>query len=351
MRARTIQTALKLKSVVVDWVFLTSPTAIRYISGFNGSEGALLISKDKQYLLVDGRYTSQARQQAPEFEVVECENGILSQLEEFEIRSLGYEAKYMSVKKFDMINELLPEVILVDITYLVEDMRECKTEEEVDKLKKAAKIANQTFSHIRRYIRPGMSERQVALEIEYDMRRQGATATSFDTIVASGQRTAMPHAKPTEKIIEIGDFVMMDFGCVADGYCSDTTRMVIMGQPTDKQQKIYDIVLEAQLMALANIKEGITAREADAFARGSIKNAGYGDKFTHSLGHGVGMDVHEKPSVSPKNENPLKAGMIISVEPGIYLPGEFGVRIEDVVRVTESGLENLTTIDKSLIVI
>jgi Xaa-Pro aminopeptidase len=224
-----------------------------------------------------------------------------------------------------------------------------KTEKELEKMAKAADIADQAFHHIIGYIRPGVTERAVALELEIYMKKLGASALSFETIAASGVRSSMPHGIATDKIIEDGDFLTLDFGCVYDGYCSDMTRTVVVGKATQKQKKIYGVVLEAQIAALNAIREGINGIDVDKIARDVISSRGYGEYFGHGLGHGVGLEVHEEPRLSPTGTKKLLENMVVTDEPGIYIPGFGGVRIEDLIVVKKDGCEVLSKSPKQLI--
>ena len=234
---------------------------------------------------------------------------------------------------------------------MISDLRMVKSEEEKEKIIKAQRIAEKAFEHILSFIKPGVSEKDISLELDFFMLRNGAEALSFETIAVSGKNSSMPHGVPGEKKIEKGDFITMDFGAVVDGYHSDMTRTVAVGSVSEKQRSIYNIVLRAKNACLAGLKEGITGKEADAIARDIIAAEGYGKYFGHGTGHGVGVEIHEKPSLSPRNEKPLKRGEIVTVEPGIYLPGEFGVRIEDMAFITSDGCENLTKAPETLIIL
>ena len=332
-----------------EWILISSPAAVRYLSGFTGSAALLLISQDEQYLITDGRYTLQAEKQAAGYIVVRKDEGLYEALSDYDINYLVYEARFVSAWQYQKIRKLLPDATLKDLGEAVDDMRMVKDLEELDKIRGAMRIADSAFNHILSVIQPGISEREVALELENFMRRKGASRVSFSTIVAAGDRSALPHAEPTEALVTQGDILLMDYGCVYNGYCSDITRTVIVGQPSDKQCEVYSVVLAAQEAALGMICEGIEAREIDAVARDVIEKAGYGACFSHALGHGVGIEVHEKPRVSAKGREVLREGMVITVEPGIYIPNFGGIRIEDMGCVTKDGFENFTKSPKQLI--
>jgi Xaa-Pro aminopeptidase len=236
----------------------------------------------------------------------------------------------------------------VPVNSIVEDLRMYKDEHEIQIMQEAADLADLTFSHMLTYLRPGLTEREVALEIEFFIRKNGGTSTSFNSIIASGERSALPHGVASDRVIGNNEFVKMDFGAYYKGYCSDITRTVAMGTVSAKHKEIYDIVLEAQLATLAGLKPGITGKQGDALARDIIERYGYGDKFGHGTGHGLGMEVHEQPRLSKLSDTVLEPGMVVTVEPGIYLPGFGGVRIEDDVVITDSGIRILTKSTKEL---
>lgn len=348
---------LKLRKAMqesqLEAFLVTSPINRRYMTGFTGSAGYVLITLEQAYLLTDFRYMTQAPQQAAGYTVVEHAAKPMSTVKELldkeGIKSLGFEQDLVTFSTYGVYSEQLKPVSLVPVSGLVEKLRIYKDENEIAIMQRAADLADSTFSHILNVIKPGMTEREVDLEMEFFMRKNGATSSSFDTIVASGERSAMPHGVASNKVIETSDFVTFDFGALLDGYCSDLTRTIAIGNPADKLLEIYDIVLEAQLHTLEHIKPGMTGREADALARDIITKYGYGDQFGHSTGHGLGMEVHESPRLSKLSDDILEPGMVVTVEPGIYLPGIGGVRIEDDVVITESGIRLLTHSNKELL--
>lgn len=336
-------------------LFVTGEHNRRYLSGFTGSSGYLLITADKAFLLTDFRYMTQAPAQAKHFEVVEhqpkASATVKELLEQSAVKELGFEPHDLSYAAFKGYEAELAGIKLVPADSLVEELRMIKDEAELTVMREAAELADRTFEHVLTTLKPGVTELEVALEIEFYMRRHGASGVSFDTIVASGERSALPHGKASERVIGSGEFVTFDFGAYYKGYCSDITRTVVVGKPADKHRAIYDIVLEAQLNALEHIKPGMTGKEADALARDVIDRHGYGDYFGHSTGHGLGMEVHEAPRLSKLSDTVLRPGMTVTVEPGIYLPGFGGVRIEDDVVVTEHGVQRLTQSTKNFIII
>jgi len=349
MRVKAVRN--HLDGAKLDAVLITSADNRFYLSGFRGSAGALLISAEKNLILVDFRYTEQAKKQAPAFEVRQYKN-MMAELgdlcDSLNIRRLGFEADDVSYKQYRDYEEKLDGVELVPVERLVEDMRAVKDPDEIEAIRRAVAITDRAFEYIRGWMRPGMSELDVAMELEFFMRKQGAESMAFAPIVAAGERGALPHAAPGKKQLEPGDMVVMDFGALADGYCADMTRTVILGEPDPRQRAVYELVLGAQQLGVDAVCAGRSSREVDNAARQFIADAGYGDNFGHGLGHGVGVAVHELPSLSPNQETRLKPGMVVTVEPGVYIPGWGGVRIEDMVLVTETGCEILTGADKQL---
>jgi Xaa-Pro aminopeptidase len=267
------------------------------------------------------------------------------------VKRLGFENELMSYSAHGKYAEAFNPVELVPASGLVEDIRMIKDDAELAVMKEAADLVDRTFLHMLEIIKPGISELEGALELEYFMRKQGASAPSFDTIFASGERSALPHGAASSKIVQSGELLTMDFGALLKGYCSDITRTVMVGTPNDKQRDIYHIVLEAQMHTLEHLRPGMTGREADALARDIITGYGYGEQFGHSTGHGLGMEVHEAPGLSKLSDVILKPGMVVTVEPGIYIPGFGGVRIEDDVVITETGIRRLTESTKDFIIL
>ncbi len=335
-----------------DAVLLTSPHNMRYFSGFTGGEGAVVITKNRAVLFTDSRYIEQAESEAIGFEVSETNDWMKAACRLFERNSLkviAVEDDSITAAEFRRLSELAYGRDFVMAASKIRTMRMVKTEIELEKIRRAEEIGCRAFEHILDYIKPGIGERDIALEIEYFMKKQGASGLSFDTIAISGKRTSLPHGVPTDKKVEKGDFVTLDFGCVLDGYCSDMTRTVVVGKADEEQKKIYNIVKEAQKIGLDTIREGVRCADADKAARDYIAASGFGQYFRHSLGHGVGLLVHELPNLSPRSDFALEKNMVVSCEPGIYIPGFGGVRIEDLVAVTEDGCQNLTRVTKDLI--
>lgn len=348
------QLQTKLDHESIDGLLITNPYNLRYITNFTGSSGVAIVTKDKALFITDFRYTEQATKQSPEFTVIEFRSSIQDevrkQVEKLGIQSLGFEKNDLSFAVWDQYKQAI-KADFIPTAGIIEDLRMIKTADELAIIREAADIADLAFKHIIEFIAPGKTEIEVANELEFFMRKCGATSSSFDIIVASGVRSALPHGVATDKVIEKGDFVTLDYGALHKGYISDITRTVAVGEPSDQLKEIYQIVLDAQLKACEQLKPGMTGIEADALARDYIVEKGYGDYFGHSLGHGIGLEVHESPSVSFRSEVKLLPNMVVTIEPGIYLPGIGGVRIEDDVVVTESGNERLTHSTKELFIL
>lgn len=335
-----------------DGILLTSPYNMRYFSGFTGGEGAVLITKNNKFLFTDSRYIEQAEKETKDFVLGETNDWIKSVgeiVEQESLEKLAFEDDVISAGQYKRLGEATKNCELIFCSGEVNSLRMIKTPDELQKIRKAEELGCKAFEHILGFIKPDVREKDIALEIEYFLIKHGAEKTSFDTIAISGARTSLPHGVPTDKRIEKGDFVTLDFGCVLDGYCSDMTRTVVVGKATEEQKKIYNTVKIAQQMALDFIKSGIKGCEADKVARDYIADTGFGEYFRHSLGHGVGLLVHEQPNLSPRSEIVLLPHMVVSCEPGIYIPDFGGVRIEDLVCVTEDGCQNLSPVTKELI--
>lgn len=326
---------------------------MRYLSGFTGGEGYYYISKARQCLLTDSRYTIWAQTECGECNVVTIKDSYYDVLNQFMIEDEVYiaalEGNHISYSMFnEMMNELNCDEI-VSLGSQLTELRMIKDKDEINLIEHAESIGDNAFEYILGVLKPGMTEKECAMELELYMRNHGSDGLSFDVIAASGLNSAKPHAVPTDKKLENGDFLTMDFGCIYKGYCSDMTRTVVIGKADAKQREVYNIVLKAQQKAIDNIYAGMSGAQADALARDVIIEAGYGDKFGHGLGHSVGLFIHEEPRLSVREDKILVPGMVETVEPGIYIEGFGGVRIEDVVVIGMSDVRNLTKSPKQLI--
>ncbi|MFB9761890.1 Xaa-Pro dipeptidase [Ectobacillus funiculus] len=348
----------KLRSMLrqegIDGLLLTNSYNRTYMTRFTGTAGVVLLSAERALFITDFRYVEQAQKQAVGYEIVQHTGPITEEVakraKELGITKLGFEQDTLTYSEYRMYGDKT-EAELVPVSGLVEKLRLIKTDAEIKILKEAAQIADAAFTHILSFIRPGVSELAVSNELEFFMRKQGAAASSFDIIVASGHRSALPHGVASEKLIETGEFVTLDFGAYYKGYCSDITRTIAVGEPSQDLKDIYDVVLEAQLRGLDGIRAGVTGKEADALTRDYITEKGYGQYFGHSTGHGIGLEIHEGPGLSIRSDTVLEPGMAVTVEPGIYIAGLGGVRIEDDVIVTKEGNEILTHSPKELIIL
>jgi Xaa-Pro aminopeptidase len=344
-----------LREQELDAILISQPENRRYLSGFTGSAGWLIISAEQALLATDFRYFEQVGRQAPAFELAKIKTRFPDLLPELlsglGVGRLGFESQHMTVDQLYTLSQAAEGVEFVPLKDTVETLRAVKDEDEIDALRRSVALTDAAFAHLLEMIRPGMTEREVAWEIEATMRTHGATRVAFDLIVAAGPNGALPHARPGDQTIQPGDPVVVDIGCVVDGYCSDMTRTFCLGQPSARYLEVWEIVLQAQEAAAAAIRAGVSGVQADTAARDVIAGAGYGEYFGHSLGHGVGLAVHEGPRASQLSEDILEAGMSLTVEPGIYLPGEFGVRLEDLVIVGENGIEILTNTPKMPVVV
>ena len=344
-----------LEEYGLDAMLVTSEPGERYALGFHG-EGWLLVDRQGAHYSTDGRYieAAQSRVKGTQISLISPEKGHLPLARDYirarNLEKVGFESGYMSVDQYQRIRDALP-CQLVPAQKLLTGLRASKDEAELSAMRRAQEITDQAFREILNYIRPGMTEQQVAARLVYELLRRGGERVSFDPIVAAGANGSMPHAVPGETVIEAGMFVTMDFGCVWGGYCSDMTRTVAVGQPTEEMEKVYHTVLQAQKAGIAAARAGVTGSEIDAAARQVIAEAGYGEYFTHSFGHSLGLEIHEAPNASPSQQEVMPAGAVVSAEPGIYLPGRFGVRIEDVLVLREGGCEDLTRSPKDLIVL
>jgi Xaa-Pro aminopeptidase len=334
----------------LDGMLITQPENRRYLSGFTGSAGVLIVTSERQAIATDFRYYEQVRAQCPNWELIQVGydfvGRMLDVLRDLALggRSVAFEAGHVSVDQLHSWERALKgHVRLTGATYMVENMRMSKDKVELQAIRRAVALADEALAHVYEWMQPGMTERQVAWELESTMRMRDATGVSFEVIVASGPNGALPHLRPGDRVIQRGEPVIMDLGCMIDGYCSDVTRTVCLGEPKGEEYlEIWNLVLRAQERAEAGVKAGITGVDGDKLARDVIAESGYGDYFGHGLGHGVGLAIHEEPRLSSMYSGQIPAGAVVTMEPGIYLPDWGGVRIEDMVLVREDGVEVLT---------
>lgn len=355
MNYKTRITALrnKLKYIGADAILIEKKENYRYMSGFTGTFAYLIISNEDSLILTDSRYTEQAAKQAPDYELVNFigSNVIENILIEKNIKKLAIEGDTVTVTKYKDYQkiETLNEIIIS--SGIVEALRKIKDDEEISLIKKAVMLADEGFKHILKYIRPGITEKDIEMELEYYMRKSGASGASFDIIVATGTRTSMPHAIAGDTLVKNGDAVMIDFGCIFDGYCSDITRTVFVGKPDKEMKRIYDTVMRVQKAGIENALEGKYAADVHMTVSDMIDQAGYKGRFGHALGHGVGLEIHELPKVSLFGSEALVNNMVVTVEPGIYVPGLGGVRIEDMLVINSKTPIVLTESPKEMIIL
>ena len=346
MTSRLDAIRARFESSEIDGILIGSDENRRYVSGFSGTAGNLIITAAAAVLATDFRYIEQAGQQAPEFRVLRVAGGgsdwLTNLLQELEVRRLGFESQHMTVATHERLSKALAEAgngdgaSLVPTAGLVEELRSVKDEAEMELLARAIEISDRAFEEVSRTLRDGQTEREVAWMLERTMREMGADSVSFDTIVAAGPNAALPHHRADDTPLREGQPLIIDMGARYQGYCSDLSRTLCLGREDDTFREVYTTVLRAQQTAIEGVRSGMTAGEADGLARAVIEEAGYGEKFGHSLGHGVGLEIHERPGVGPNSPVVLEDGMPFTIEPGIYISGWGGVRIEDVV-VLEQG--------------
>lgn len=336
---------------------IENPKNLRYFLEFNIDTGFLLVTESSASFITDFRYIEVAENNLKNsgIEVIlqsDLKEDIKKVIEKTGCKKMFVETEYQSISKLDFFKKITDEVSLQNkLDTLIKELRIIKSDYEKEQTEKAQRITDDAFTHILGFIKEGITEKDIALEIENFMRKNGAEGISFDLITVSGKNTSLPHGIPTDKKLEKGEFITMDIGCTVNGYCSDMTRTVALGEPTEEMKTVYETVLEAQKRAIAKIKSGVPASEVDKAARDYIYDNGYKGCFGHSTGHGVGLDIHEEPRVSEPSTDILKSGMIITAEPGIYLKDKFGVRIEDMLMVTDDGYYDFTKSDKNLIIL
>jgi len=355
MKERVEGLVAQFKDQELDGMLISAPENRRYLSGFSGSAGYLLISKAKAILVTDSRYTEQATKQSPYFEVRQVRGGwgwLIDELKDSGVKKVGFESQDMTVASYNNLidaikgDSALGNVSFVPAPGLAENQRIIKDQEELKMLQLAIDAADKAMDQVTPTITPGMTEKEVAWKLETAMRDFGSDTISFDTIVAAGPNGAMAHHQPTDYVIKQSDPIVIDMGAKVGGYCSDLSRSIAVGEPDETFNKIYDTVLGAQLTAINTVKVGMTGEETDNLSREVIAQAGYGDNFGHSLGHGVGLEIHENPRVGPRSTDVLVLNTVFTVEPGIYLSGWGGIRIEDIVILREDGAVPLSKAKK-----
>ena len=349
------QIAAKLEEYGLDAMLVTSEPGEYYAVGFHG-EGVVVVTRGACRYFTDSRYIESAQNRVTGAEITMTTTAVphkalaVKAIEELKIKKLGFEEGYMTVSTFNEYTKDFP-CELVPAQKLIGGLRAAKDAEEIALMEQAQAITDRAFSEILPFIRPGRTEKEIAAKIQYDMLRFGAEKMSFDPIVVSGPNGSLPHGIPGERQVQAGEFVTMDFGCKYGGYCSDMTRTVAVGEPTEEMRRVYQTVLEAQKAGIAATRGGVPGKDIDAAARKVIEQAGYGEYFGHGYGHSLGIEIHENPNANSRNDKPLPVGAVVSAEPGIYLPGRFGVRIEDVTVLTDTGCIVLTKSPKELIVL
>jgi Xaa-Pro aminopeptidase len=355
LKARLDKFRKKLSDLSVDAALIQKNENYLYLSGFTGTSAYLLITQSKAYLLTDFRYIEQATKQAPHFEVVKHKQNVNDTIKEIilseGVKKLGFEDNNITFSVYKAYEASFFCVDLVGLGDTVEELRSIKDNEEIDIINKAVEIADEAFQHVLGILRPGITELDVAAELEFKMKKLGASGPSFDTIIASGTRSSMPHGVASEKKLELGDPITMDFGAKYNNYCSDMTRTVFLGQPDERILGIYKLVQKAQQMSTKGAIAGSVGKNVDKIARDIIYRNGYEENFGHGLGHGVGLEIHENPRLSINAENILQNNMAVTVEPGIYIKGFGGVRIEDIIIIKDACPIILTKSPKEIIVI
>ena len=345
-----------LETGEVDALLLTSVYNRLYAAQYRVAEGVAVVTREGAYYFTDSRYIEAAEKNLKGFTVRMTHPGsseierINEVIGEHTIKKLGFEENDMTYGDYLRYNEAL-HAVLVPMQAKIDAFRATKEPWEIELMRKAQAITDQTFSELCKIIQAGMTEKELEAELLYRLYKHGAEGPSFDPIVVSGPNTSLPHGVPGERKLEFGDFITMDFGCIYGGYCSDMTRTVALGFVSEEMDKVYKTVLKAQLAGIAATKAGVVGRDIDGAARKVIADAGYGDYFGHGYGHSLGILIHEAPNANTRNDQPMPAGAVVSAEPGIYLPGKFGVRIEDVTVITEQGCEVLTRSPKNLIIL
>ncbi len=350
---RLAKVRVEMKGRELPAFYVVNLDNVRYLTGFTGSTGTVLITESEAAFLTDSRYTTQASVECDGFSVESFGAFAFKEMAKWladrEIARLGFEAAHTTVRQLSAMHEAMGEgVALIETDDVVESIRLVKDEGEIERIRTACRLTDTAFRFILPSLKPETTEREIMLGLENFIRRQKHCEPSFETIIVSGPRSAMPHGKASDRALQEGDLVTLDFGVQYGGYCADITRTICIGEPTKEQKTIHSIVAEAQKRAIESVREGAISKEVDAAARDYINESGHKEHFGHSVGHSLGLNVHDGPGASPQGENLFKAGMIITIEPGIYIPDWGGVRIEDDVLVTSDGCEVLTLSDRGI---
>lgn len=334
-------------------MLVSSPANVRYLTGYAGSNGLALVIRSETHFFTDPRYALEAsRNIACKLHIAKgpLSEAVAGLVKRKKLKKIGFEPAWLNLEQHQKLKDLLPlGAALQPVPGIVETLRMTKSPEEIDQIRKSVRLNSEAYARTLQRVRLGMRERDIAAELDYQMRRHGAEKAAFDTIVAAGERSALPHAQPTSRRLEANDLLLIDMGACLDGYMSDMTRMAFLGVPTKRVRTLYDAVLEAQLAAIAFVRPGVTASQVDGAARNVLKRRGLDRQFVHSTGHGLGLEIHEGPRIGKKDQTRLQAGMVITIEPGAYIDGLGGVRIEDTVLVTGTGCEVLTPTTKEFV--
>ena len=338
-----------------DGMYITNSTNIRYLTGFTGSAGLLLVLDQSAYFFTDGRYIQQSKEQVQNAKITIISNSYFDELKNHNLLSskmnIGFESEHMSFSYYETMISNFPKINWISTNSIVENLAAIKDNEEIQSLKTAIEITDEVFTKIIPEIKQGVTEKYISTKISYLFKMNGAEGDSYESIIAGGPRSALPHARPTDRKFEKGDFIVMDFGALYNGYHADMTRTLVVGKPTNKHTEIYDIVLESQLNGINTARSGIPCSKVDNACRSIIQDHGYGDMFTHSTGHGIGLEVHTLPRVHKNNHELLKQNQVITIEPGIYIPDWGGVRIEDDCLILDSSCQPLNKSSKELIIV
>jgi Xaa-Pro aminopeptidase len=352
---RAAYIAYLLEENKLDALFISRPVHIRYLTGFTGSNGLALVTSRNRYLITDSRYEVQVTAEVPDWKLVIAKSGLYDEIKRRNFlrnaRHIGIESNYLSYEQYKYNENKFSGKRWKALDVTIEPLLLQKSQSEIDSIKKAIAISEQTFSNVIGMIKPGIPEKEIAAELTYQHRLNGAEGDAFESIVASGARAALPHARPSDKKIKNKELIVIDFGCTFNGYHSDITRTIAVGRPDSEARKCYTIVNEALHRATDAVREGMSCKKLDSIGRRYIQKSGYGKYFNHSLGHGIGLDVHELPRISPYSKERLVAGSTITLEPGIYIPERFGIRIEDDILVTTDRAEILTMLPRELMTV